>query len=43
MHSKDDKRTHTLMPKDKNENFHEGIKQLKEDALNTTKAKEVKL
>jgi len=42
-HSKDDKRVYVLNPEIKDEKFHEGMKTLKQDALNTTKAKDVKL
>ena len=43
MHNLKDKRTHTILPENKNEDWSEGINQLKEDALNTTKAKKVNL
>jgi len=42
-HSKDDKRVYVLNPENKDKDFSDGINQLKKDALNTTKAKDVKL
>jgi len=42
-HSRDNKRIHVLFPENKNEKIHEGMKTLKQDALNTTKTKKVKL
>jgi len=43
MHNLKDKRTHTIMPENKNEDWSDGISQLKKDALNTTKAKDIDL
>jgi len=43
MHDRDAKRIHVLQPEDPNKEFSEGIKQLKDDALNTTKKREVKI
>lgn len=43
MHNRDQKKLHILLPENKDEKYHDGIQELKNDALNTTKPKEVKL